>query len=229
MVWENLKMAKVVAYLRVSTQRQGESGLGIEAQHQAIATYCQHHDATLVATYTEVGSGKKNDRAELARAIAHCRMTGATLLVAKMDRLSRNAHALLGIADSGIDLVATDMPHANRLTVGIMALVAEQEAMAISQRTKSALAALLARGVKLGRPVGTNPTPPDYRAGAAARVEKADAYAESLRDLVSEIARTTVSLNGIATALAQKGIMTPRGTTRWHAQTVKNLMARLAA
>ena len=126
-----------VAYYRVSTDKQGRSGLGLEAQHSAVAAFLNGGTWKLVRDFTEVESGKRNDnRPKLAAAIQACRVYGAKLVIAKLDRLSRDAHFLLGLEKAGVDFVAADMPHANRLTVGVMALVAEQEATAISQRTK---------------------------------------------------------------------------------------------
>src|SRR4051812_6074538 len=149
-------MGKFVSYLRVSTAQQGQSGLGLEAQRQAVADYLANTGGNLVETYTEIESGKRNDRPELAKAMHHAKVIGGTLVIAKLDRLSRNAHFLLGLKNAGVEFVACDMPHANRLTVGIMALVAEQERDAISARTKAALAAAKARGKwisKAGREV----------------------------------------------------------------------------
>jgi DNA invertase Pin-like site-specific DNA recombinase len=142
---------KFVAYYRVSTQRQGRSGLGLDAQRSAVRDYLNGGEWTLVSEFTEIESGKLNERPELAKALAACRIHGATLVIAKLDRLSRDAHFLIGLSKGGVEFTATDMPNANRLTVGIMALVAQQEREAISARTKAALAAAKARGAKLGR------------------------------------------------------------------------------
>src|SRR5262245_32388573 len=127
---------KYVAYYRVSTERQGRSGLGLEAQRHAVETF---NGGKVIAEFTEVESGRRNDRPELAKAMQHAKATGATLLIAKLDRLSRDAHFLLGLERAGVEFRACDMPSADRMTVGIMALVAEHEAKAISQRTKAAL------------------------------------------------------------------------------------------
>ena len=132
---------RFVAYERVSTKRQGTSGLGLEAQRKAIDDLAVSRGAEVIARFTEVESGKRADRPELAKALHLAKVTGATLLIAKLDRLSRNAAFLLTLRDSGVRFVAADMPEANDLTVGIMALVAEQEREAISRRTREALAA----------------------------------------------------------------------------------------
>jgi len=145
---------KLVAYERVSTARQGRSGLGLEAQRHAIDEFTASRDARLLARFTEVESGGRTDRPKLATALKLARLTGSTLVIAKLDRLSRNAAFLLPLRDSGVRFVACDMPEANDLTVGIMALIAEQEWAAGSRRTKEALTAAKARGVKLGNPNG---------------------------------------------------------------------------
>src|SRR5215207_3913602 len=143
-----MRAGALVAYYRFSIAKQGASGLGLDAQRDAIARYL--NGGRLVASFVEVESGKRSDRRELARAIQACRVYGARLVIAKLDRLSRDAHFLLGLEKAGVDFVATDMPHANRLTVGIMALVADEERRMISARTKAALHAAKARGQRLG-------------------------------------------------------------------------------
>src|SRR5271157_1043391 len=142
-----------VGYYRVSTEKQGKSGLGLEAQQTAVEGFIASRgaDAKLIASYVEVESGKRSDnRPELTKAMEHARLTGATLLIAKLDRLSRDAHFLLGLQKAGVRFVAADMPEANEMVVGIMAVVAQAERKMISARTKAALAAVKARGVKLG-------------------------------------------------------------------------------
>ena len=128
---------KFVSYLRVSTARQGKSGLGIEAQRKAVEDYLNGGNWQLVKEFKETESGKKADRPELAKAFQLCRLTGAKLLIAKLDRLSRDAHFLLGLEKAGVDFVAADMPQANRLTIGIMAVMAEDERRRISERTRA--------------------------------------------------------------------------------------------
>ena len=134
-------MVKVVAYYRVSTAKQGASGLGLDAQRAAIATWTAANGAAVLAGYTEVESGKRADRPELGKALAHAKRSRATLVIAKLDRLSRNVHFLSGLMESGVDFIACDNPHANKLTIHILAAVAEDEAKRISERTRAALAA----------------------------------------------------------------------------------------
>jgi DNA invertase Pin-like site-specific DNA recombinase len=145
-----LAEGKWISYLRVSTDRQGRSGLGLEAHRTAVADYLNGGRWKLIRQFVEVESGKRSDRPKLAEALAACRLHGAKLVIAKLDRLSRDAHFLLGLDKAGVDFVAADMPNANRLTVGIMAMVAEEERRAISARTTAALQAAKARGKKLG-------------------------------------------------------------------------------
>ncbi len=221
---------KLVAYERVSTARQGRSGLGLEAQRKAIEDYADAKSATILARFTEIESGRKNVRPELDKALQLARLTGATLVIAKLDRLSRNAAFLLTLRDSGVSFVAVDMPEANDLTVGIMALVAQQEREAISRRTKEALAAARARGVKLGNPNGAAALRRAGQDGQALRktvYDNADAFAESLVPLLRNIREQgCTSLRAIATELNAKGIRTRRGG-RWHVSTVRNLIARI--
>lgn len=154
-------MKSYVAYLRVSTQKQGQSGLGLEAQRAAVGTFTQA--AHLVGEFVEVESGKKNARPQLQAAMALAKVRGATLLIAKLDRLSRNAGFIFQLRDAGVDFVCCDMPDANTLTVGIFAVLAQHERETISKRTKDALAAKLAQGAQLGTPA--NLTPADTQKG----------------------------------------------------------------
>jgi DNA invertase Pin-like site-specific DNA recombinase len=137
-----------VSYYRVSTDRQGASGLGLEAQRTSVQTHTTH--GQLLGEFTEVESGKKSDRKELMKALALCERTGATLVIAKLDRLSRNLKFIVDLLDSGVDFVCCDLPQANKLTIHLMAVFAQHEAEMISQRTKAALAAAKKRGVLLG-------------------------------------------------------------------------------
>jgi DNA invertase Pin-like site-specific DNA recombinase len=144
------KPVKIVAYYRVSTKKQGASGLGLEAQKTAVADYAKHNQGKICAEYTEIESGKHSERPELAKAIAHAKLNKATLVVAKLDRLARNVQFTATLMNSGIDFIACDNPHANRLTIHILAAVAEHEAVQTARRTRDALAAAKARGIKLG-------------------------------------------------------------------------------
>src|SRR6476660_1180485 len=145
---------RFVAYYRVSTDRQGRSGLGLEAQQKAVIDFLNGGASELVGEFVEVESGKKSDRPELARAIEACRKHKARLVIAKLDRLSRNLAFVATLMDSGVEFVAVDNPHANKLTIHILAAVAEHEREAISERTKAALAAAKARGKRLGKAAG---------------------------------------------------------------------------
>jgi DNA invertase Pin-like site-specific DNA recombinase len=218
---------KFIAYYRVSTERQGRSGLGLDAQRKAVADYLNGGAWTLLEEFVEVESGRRADRQELAKALKACRAHKAVLVIAKLDRLSRNAAFLLNLRDAGVEFVAADMPTANRLTVGIMALVAEEEAHMISARTKAALQAAKARGAKLGL---ANPARIDRREvsakGVAAVTAGADQHAANVLPIVRTIqAAGVVSLHGVADALNARGIHTARGG-KWYAATVRNMLLR---
>ena len=221
---------RLVAYERVSTARQGRSGLGLEAQRKAIDAFTAERAATVLARFTEIESGGRDDRPELDSALNLARLTGATLVIAKLDRLSRNAAFLLTLQSSGVRFVACDMPEANDLTVGIMALVAQQEREAISRRTKEALAAAKARGVKLGNPNGAAALRRAGNGGEALRhavAANADEFAKSLAPVVEELrSQEITTLRETAEALNDRGILTRRGG-RWHVSNVRNLLLRL--
>ncbi|MCA8879573.1 MAG: recombinase family protein [Rhodobacteraceae bacterium] len=219
-----------MAYERVSTARQGRSGLGLEAQRQAIDTFARSRDATILARFTEIESGRLATRPELENALQLARLTGATLVIAKLDRLSRNAAFLLTLRDSGVRFLAVDMLDANDLTVGIMALVAQQEREAISRRTTEALAAAKARGVKLGNPNGAAALRRAGMGGAALREavsRNADAHAEALAPIVADLrAAGHTTLRSFATELNARGMQTRRGG-KWHVSSVRNLLRRI--
>ena len=218
---------KHVAYYRVSTARQGRSGLGLEAQKKAVAEYLNGGDWKIVGEFTEVESGKRADRPELAKALAVCRLHGARLVIAKLDRLSRNAHFLLGLKESGVDFVAADMPNANRLTVGIMAMVAEEERRMISKRTKDALAAAKRRGTKLGGDRGVVPSKKTRAMAVEALQARADAKAADLAPIIAELqAAGKTSLRAIAAGLNEAGIPTARGG-EWSSPQVMRILERL--
>jgi DNA invertase Pin-like site-specific DNA recombinase len=213
---------KFVAYFRVSTTKQGINGLGMDAQRDAVMNFLNGGKWKLVAEFAEVESGKRKDRPELVKAIALCRKEQATLVIAKLDRLARNAAFLLNLRDSGVDFIAVDMPHADKFTVGIMALVAEKERDVISQRTRDGLAAAKRRGTKLGNP---RPAKAVKRA-VAANQQRADTYAASLATVIQEIQNAHVtSLRGIAKCLNARGFKTPNGKA-FAAQSVKNILDR---
>jgi DNA invertase Pin-like site-specific DNA recombinase len=217
-----LIMTKFVAYFRVSTDRQGQSGLGLDAQRQAVAQHVG--DQELVAEFTEVESGRKTDRVQLAQAMSLAKRTKSVLVIAKLDRLARNVHFISGLLESGVPFVCADMPEADRTFLQMSAVFAEWEARKISERTKAALAQAKARGTRLGCP-----TPAAGSAAGVASIKtKADAYAARMLPMVRDIqARmATATLRDIAAELTARGIETARGGTTWHASQVSNLLAR---
>ncbi len=226
-----VKMPPLVGYIRVSTKRQGRSGLGLEAQQEALDTYRRQNGGRVLATYKEIETGKTADRPELAKAIAHARRSGATLVVAKLDRLARNAAFLLTLQASGLPMVFLDLPGANEFTIGVMALVAQHEAKLISDRTKAALAAYRRRGGLLGgaRPECRNLTQAGRRrgakaAGAAATRMANEAYADLLPTL-KEWTAAGRSQQAIADELNRQGHTTRRGKP-WNQVQVMRVLAR---
>lgn len=220
-----MKHRKAVTYYRVSTSKQGKSGLGLEAQRHAVEQYLTAGGWQLVGEFVEVESGKVNQRPQLEAALAQCELTGATLIVAKLDRLSRNVAFLAALQDSGTRFVAADMPEANELTIHIMAAVAQAERKAISQRTKEALAAAKARGVSLG---GRRNNTDDLRKGPAASAAKRTRTAqERARKVARQIealrAQGHSSLREVAAALTSQGITAPRGGD-WTAAQVRRVL-----
>lgn len=214
-----------IAYYRVSTLRQGQSGLGLEAQRVAVRAYLNGEPTT---EFTEVESGKVNDRPKLEAAILECRLTGARLVIAKLDRLSRNAAFLLTLKDSGVQFVAADMPDANALTIGIMALMAQHEREAISQRTKAALAVAKSRGVKLGNPNGARALRghTDRTNQTRAVKAKADYNARLVIPIIRELRRTgCTTLKAIADEINKRGILTPR-RGKWYAASIARVIER---
>ena len=227
---------RFISYLRVSTDKQGKSGLGLEAQRSSVAHYLNGGNWELVAEVVEVESGKNSKRPKLAEAINLCKAYNATLVVAKMDRLARDAHFLLGLQKAGVAFVAADNPQANNLTVGILALVAEQEREAISKRTKEALEAAKARGTVLGayakddksKFIGRTGTAEDVAKAREARSQKAAQKAENLQFVFNRLNPDgTLSMSAMARHLNAEGIPTPSGRGQWQAVTVSRVMARL--
>lgn len=215
-------MFTYIAYYRVSTDKQGRSGLGLDAQRQAVASFVAGR-GDILKEFTEIESGRKNDRPQLAEALVLCRKHKAQLIIAKLDRLARSVHFISGLLESGVDFIAVDMPSANRLTIHILAAVAEHEREMISQRTKAALSAAKAKGTQLG-----NPTP--LAASLKGRKMWSDATAkfrETVRPLALELQAKGYSYNAIAKELNRRHISTTNNK-QWHHKTVSNLLAKLS-
>jgi DNA invertase Pin-like site-specific DNA recombinase len=231
---------KYVSYLRVSTDRQGKSGLGLEAQREAVETYLNGGSWRLLREFVEVESGKDNDRPELAAALAHCRLVGATLIVAKLDRLSRNQAFLMsvieGTGDAGVvfcDLPTIPAGPVGKFIVQQMAAVAELERGLISQRTTAALAAAKARGKALGgfrtrNSDGSQAHKVDGALGVAARRKAAADFAARVGPVVRDLHGDGMSLRQIAARLAEQHVCTARGG-EWTATAVKNVLEATAA
>jgi DNA invertase Pin-like site-specific DNA recombinase len=239
---------RFVSYLRVSTAKQGITGLGIEAQRDAVSQHIHAagRDAALLAEYVEQESGRRSDRPQLSRALDHARLAGGVLVIAKLDRLSRDAHFLLGLEKAGVEFVACDLPKATRLTIGVLAVVAQHEREMISERTKAALAVVRGRVAKvgqkkhpkvkrLGNPNGARALRFAARGNVAAITvvrRNADRGAEGYRNTIENLRMDERgrprSANAIAGALNARGFRSPRGGA-WKAQTVIRVMHRLAA
>lgn len=211
-------MAEYVSYLRVSTQRQGISGLGIEAQRAAVERYVDQSHGTLLQEFVEIETGSGKARPILVQSISLCRRTKATLLIAKLDRLARNVAFVSSLMDSGVEFVAADAPYANRLMIHILAAFAEHERTLISERTKAALEAAKTRGVQLGKN------------GARLAEEERKAaleFSETMRVPVTEIIeRGRATLAQIASELNAMGLRS-RERARWSPGTVHRLLSRL--
>ncbi len=227
------RMQRFIAYYRVSTKRQGLSGLGLDAQRDSVKAYLASVRGELVAEFTEVehGTRKGNHRPQLAAALAQCRVHGATLIIAKLDRLARNVAFVSNLMESNVEFTACDFPQANRLTVHILASVAEHEAEMISARTKLALAAAKRKGVVLGGDRGNARL--IYRKGAKAsaqvRGEKAQRRAADLLPVITDLrTKGATSLRQIAAGLNQRGILAARGAA-WSAVQVARTMAHAEA
>lgn len=214
-------MTSFITYFRVSTDKQGKSGLGLEAQQESVRRYLRPDDKT-VGSFIEVESGRNNHRPQLAAALEACKRTGSTLLIAKLDRLSRSVAFISALMDSNVPIIAADNPSANRLTLHILAAVAEAEAEAISTRTRAALAAAKARGTILG---GFRGVVVDNTLGRAARTEISRRHSEVVTPAI-EAARAAgaVSLRDIAKHLTAQGVTTPRGGSEWTATQVMRIV-----
>lgn len=217
---------RFVAYYRVSTAAQGRSGLGLDAQRAAVTAFLNGGSWTLLGAFEEVESGKATaDRPQLARALEACRLKGASLVIAKLDRLSRDAAFLMGLEAAGVDFVAADMPHANRLTVRLMAVLAQEEREMIGARTRAALQAAKARGTVLGGWKGGPVV--DGQRGADANRAKADAFAADVGPMTRAMRDRGLSLRQIAAELTKEGIRTARGG-KWTASGVRSVLGRAA-
>jgi DNA invertase Pin-like site-specific DNA recombinase len=221
---------KLVAYLRCSTERQGRSGLGLEAQREAIARFAETEGLEIIAELIEVETGKGSNALErrpiLREALALARKHKAAVCVAKLDRLSRDVHFISGLMAQKVPFVVTTLgADADPFMLHIYAALAEKERALISERTKVALAAKKAQGVRLGNPTNLQEV---SKKGAAATRKLADDFARNVMPVVEKIRNAgTTSLLGIARALNERGVRTPQGA-QWHASSVKNLLARAA-
>lgn len=216
---------KFIAYYRVSTQKQGQSGLGLEAQQKAVADYLNGGDWELLAEFTEVETGKGANaldrRPQLRQALALCKKTKATLVIAKLDRLARNVHFVSGLIESGVEFVAADMPHANKTMIQIHAVMSEHERDQISARTKAALTAAKARGVKLGIAGAKNLKP-----NIEERQKAADDFANKLKGVIDGMKARGLSQRAMCDELNELGIKTARGG-QWSQVQLQRVMGRL--
>lgn len=221
---------KFVSYIRVSTAKQGITGLGMDAQRDAITRYLNGGSWELIAEFAEVESGKNSNRVELQKALKRCQMTGATLVIAKLDRLSRDPDFLGMLMKAGTEFIACDMPEANKFMIRIMAALAEKEREMISQRTKSALQAAKAKGKTLGNPanLNANAAAKGRQDGVKARKSKADDFAAHLSPVLGEYLNQGLSLRRIAEELNTNNFLTATGKVgKWTATAVRNVIARL--
>lgn len=217
---------KYIAYYRVSSKKQGKSGLGLEAQQTLVRSYVSVAGGEIVAEYTEVESGKVDDRPQLLAAIRHADLIGGKLLVGKLDRISRDLNFITSLQKNKVDFVIADMPNCDSFTIHIYGALGQRERELISSRTKEALAAAKARGVKLG----TNNLDPAKAAeysqlGVAAIKASADDFANKVKPVITGLQAQGLSLRAVAIELNKLGIKTARGK-EWTAMAVKNAMDR---
>lgn len=212
-------MKQYVAYYRVSTDRQGVSGLGLEAQKESIAQFLKNQDAVIIEEYVEIESGKKNNRPYLQEALKRCKKEKATLIIAKLDRLARNVAFISNLMESKVDFLAVDNPHANKLMIHLLAAFAEHEREMISKRTKDALAAAKRRGVVLGKN--------GAKAGRK-NSEAAQSFAETMRDIVSALKTQGIQTQtAIVQELNRMNIPSTCGG-KWHQTSVRRLLGRFS-
>ncbi len=218
---------KYVAYYRVSTKKQGRSGLGLEAQQKMVKDFVVNNGGDIVAEYTEIESGKHDDRPQLMEAMKHASLVGGKLLVGKLDRLSRDLHFITSLQKSHVDFVVSDLPGCDSFTINIYGSLAQREREMISARTKAGLAAAKARGVKLG----TNNLKPELVKEASAkgvkiRQQNADDFAAKVSPTIEALMARGTSLRGVASELESLGVKTARGGNTWTATAVKNVLKR---
>lgn len=218
---------KFIAYYRVSTERQGKSGLGLEAQREAVHRYLNGGEWSLVSEFTEVETGKGANalarRPQLRAALDACKRNRATLVIAKLDRLARNVHFVSGLIESGVEFVAADMPHANKTMIQIHAVMSEHERDEISKRTKAALAAAKARGVELGKA-----GPANLKPNIEQRQDKADAFALRLSGVIEGMKARGLSQRDMVAELNTLGIKAARGG-EWTRLQLQRVLKRLEA
>jgi len=215
---------KYVAYYRVSTDKQGQSGLGLESQQACVREFIKRKSGEQIEEFTEIESGKKIHRKELERAMRRCRLTGATLVIAKLDRLSRDIEFIARLQKSNVDFVCCDMPEANTLTIGILAVMAQHEREMISDRTIAGLQAAKARGMKLGNPNLHLVRNTDTTAATRKRIENAEERNQQVRELVLEFeqeAGRELSARELARRLNKAGYTTARGSAFSHVQIMR--------
>ncbi|MGH1430465.1 MAG: recombinase family protein [Neptuniibacter sp.] len=219
-----------IAYYRVSTDRQGQSGLGLEAQETTVQGFLKSHGGRLVESFTEVESGKNGDREQLAKAINRCKVKNAVLLVSKLDRLSRSVAFIANLQQSGVKFVIAENPQLTDLTIHILAAVAQAERESISTRTKQALQAAKRRGVTLGNPNLDKVRNTDTTAATTTRMNKADEYAAMMVDAIEDIREEleSPSLRQIASELNNREFTTRRGSA-WTAASVQRVIQRTQA
>lgn len=222
-------MSGYIAYYRVSTDKQGKSGLGLDAQKKQVHDFIANSNGRLTGEFIEVESGKNNDRPELARAIRQSQLTGCKLVIAKLDRLSRSLNYITSLAESRIDFVVCDLPGCDQFTINLYGALAQRERELISSRTKSALQAAKCRGKVLGSPQNLNEV-----AAAKGRVlgveaiqSRADEFASKVAPIIQNYMAEGMSLNQIAKKLNEDNILTARGKAgSWTPTAVKNILKR---